>query len=210
MKKITLLLFLFLICLSSNAQDFIKPLQGASMYGRVTQVNDTAVIFFNEMNQGKYLPLSNLEFIEYRKNGIQYFHPQRQRWLQEENLVGIPIEEKKNVYIPIHHTDIEEYHMARRLRELIAEDGYWNLVDTPQEANFNLRAFFSYDRQPLAWFVITTHDGHTLYKSEVVASGGNTPEQAGVIGAYNLFTKALPYVKKKPYSIWYRFLKRKK
>lgn len=206
MRETVLSLF-FLVCLTVNSQDFIKPIQGAGIYGQVTQVNDTAVIFIDEQNQGKYLPLKNLEFIEYQKDGILYFNAQKQKWLQEDERIGNPLTVTKNIYIPIHHTSIEEYHMARRLRELLYEDGYWTVVDSPQEADFNLRVMFSFDKQPIAWFVITTHDGQTLYKSEVVASGGNTPDQAGVIGAYNIYSKALRYVKKKPYSIYYSFLK---
>lgn len=206
MRETVLSLF-FLVCLTVNSQDFIKPIQGAGIYGQVTQVNDTAVIFMDEQNQGKYLPLKNLEFIEYQKDGILYFNAQKQKWLQENERTGNPLTVTKKVYIPIHHTNIEEYHMAKRLRELLYEDGYWTVVDSPQEADFNLRVMFSFDKQPIAWFVITTHDGQTLYKSEVVASGGNTPDQAGVIGAYNIYSKALRYVKKKPYSIYYSFLK---
>ena len=206
MREKVLSLF-FLVCLTVNSQDFIKPIQGSGMYGQVTQVNDTAVIFINEQNEGKYLPLKNLEFIEYQKDGILYFNAQKQKWLQENERTGNPLTVTKKVYIPIHHTNIEEYHMAKRLRELLYEDGYWTVVDSPQEADFNLRVLFSFDKQPIAWFVITTHDGQTLYKSEVVASGGNTPDQAGVIGAYNIYSKALRYVKKKPYNIYYRFLK---
>lgn len=209
MKKTLATLTFLLAGLTCNAQDFIKPVWGEGLYGSILEVNDSAVVFKNELNEGKYLPISNLEFIEYQNDGILYYHPQKQKWLGPEHMEECLLLEGKNIYIPIHHTSTEEYYMARRLRELVHEDRYWQLVNSPKEAHFILRTFFSYKKNQQAWLVLTDQDGNTIYKSFIVSARGVRPSDVGVEGAFNLFFNVLTDVKKKPFSIYHDYQKRK-
>lgn len=209
MKKVFATLTFLAAGLTCNAQDFIKPIWGEGLYGSVIEVNDSSVVFKNDMNEGKYLPVSNLEFIEYQKTGIEYYHPQTQKWINAADLEECLLLEGKNVYIPINHTTLEEYYMSRRLRELIRDDAYWNVVDSPKEAHFIMRPYFSYKRNQQAWMVLTDQEGNTIYKSFVVSAHGPRPSYVGIEGAYNLFDRVITEVKKKPFTIFNSYQKRK-
>lgn len=146
MKHLTLLLFL--IPLSVSAQDKIKDTDGNVLDVKIIEVNDDNIKY----KMSSYLDgpthtmaKSKISEIVYANGTTDKFNPlnsvrsEAYRKLEKENISeifkkGNKVYVTKELEVP---ADAVEF-----VKDNLKEWGYWTVVDTPEEADFQIRYFF--------------------------------------------------------------------
>lgn len=191
MKKI--LLFIFCACCTSmlHSQGFVYTTDG-KMYFSESKDWDTDIINVNVGDYTKHISKSDIVLIEHMENGIMFFQKEKLHPVEPKAYDGDYVSflaKGRKVYVPLASTTITVRWGAKRLRELLVEDGYWTVVGCPEEADFILTYKFSEEGRDHAYLLIYDRMDESVLKSPKVSAKDFIPAHAGIESAEKLFKR---------------------
>lgn len=178
MKKLLFTLAFCLIGYALIAQDLIKPINGKSFFTEIQSVENGIVKY--QIGVSKMtMPTADVVLIEFSEGGVQYFHPEALHEI-DPNSIMQPVQQRGHkVYIPFSSKNLAQRSGALKLRELIREGGFWEVVDCKEEAHFILE--FEYTEEGLDGGVVKVKDrnGNLLVQTPKVNNSDWNQTQKG-------------------------------
>ena len=192
-RSILVFFLFFMGIINLNAQDYIKTVDGQGFFAKIVSDEENKIIY--ESNKTKFTILKKeIVLIEYSERGLIIYNKE---FIQE---IDIPRDSnallyaKGNcVYIPFSSNRVVQRAGSKQLRQLLAEDGFWKIVDCEQEAHCIIEYVFDDKGKDKAYLRIKDREGAILYISPKVGATDWIPTHAGQESAIKLFEK---YVKK--------------
>lgn len=151
-------------------QDLIKLTNGESFFTEIQSVKDGKVTY-QKGPQTMTLPVSDIALIEFKETGVEYFN-KNALIVIDPKTIGTPICKKGNkVYIPFSSHFVTQRSGALRLREIVAEDGFWETVDCEEEAHFILEFVYSEKGRDNAVVDLKDRSGNLVYETSKIRKG---------------------------------------
>ena len=194
MKKIFATIVLSLLTLCLSAQDFIYTVDG-NAYWTDENVKDIKTIDELVIEVGrKYvrIPKSDIVLIEYMEGGVVVLQPEKIKKVEPVAFNGDLLsfmERGKRVFIPYSSSDLYQRTGARRLRELLMESGYWNIVPCEKEADFIFEYVFDDKGNDHAYLMASDRTGKKILSTNSKFVSGFSPTKAARESAEKLYKK---------------------
>jgi len=212
--SLSTLLFLFIFVFISSAQDYIKPVNGDGFYTNITDASGDLIIY----KQGSTLfsiAKEDVILVEFIEKGLIYYNKQYINELDVTDITGYIFSKGNCVYVPYFGNKIVKRRGAYNLRNILKEDGFWKVVDCPEEAHFIIEFVLNESVRPnTAHILIKERDGKVIFKSKSVNATSPSPYRAGnkaATGLYENYLKKLYSYNKKSfernknlYGEWYK------
>lgn len=194
MKGKILLSFMLATFFVVSGQDFVRKTDGTYLWAdSVEDVGDYLVI---ELEKSKLRsPKSEIALVEYAGYGIVRYNYQEKNERKAEITPGYM--KGNRMYVGYRSKVEQERAGGRKMRDYLMADGYWEIVDTPEEADCVLEYEFSDKGHDSAWFVIKDKGGKEIYRSKKVGARDMVAEDAGFESAEKLYKKEIKRLKKK-------------
>src|SRR5574344_387808 len=192
LRIITVVIFFFFVFNLTNAQDYIKLINVMSYYSEIIEDSDDYIIHKSNRVELK-IPKSEIKLIEYLELGLVIYN---EKYINSNNSPKDReslFEKGSSVYVPFSSTKVVKRSGGLKLRELLKEDGFWNLVDCEMEADFIIEYLYLEKGRDKARIIIKDRTGNIIYESPKVSAKDFVPSHAGRESATKLYRR---YIKK--------------
>ncbi len=196
MKRTILTAFIFCISLFGYTQNFVKLTNGNSVWIDDVSDNGETVTFKPKDGFGYSVNKKDIAYIEYLEGGLHYINTDNIIDLNTTELQKTAkedpnklIQKGNSVYIPFSSTKVVTRSGGIRLRKMVQELGYWNVVGCDKEAHFILEFVYDERGKDKAYIILKTRDNIIFYKSKKVSAKDFIPSHAGQESAEKLFRK---------------------
>jgi len=139
-----ILLFSMLTLNAFGQYDFIQTVDG-NQYWLDIETEDFDEIAVPDGRRTRRIPKSDIVLIEYMEDGLKILQKDKLKKVEpvafSDNVEEF-VKQGKRVYIPLASFIIQQRYGARKLRDLLMEDGYWKVVGCEEEADFILEYVF--------------------------------------------------------------------
>ncbi|MDR2410074.1 MAG: hypothetical protein LBE13_18465 [Bacteroidales bacterium] len=202
MKKIIVILVALFFANLSYSQDIIKLVTGETIIANVNEIREDEIVYKSDASApSMIMNISKIAFIELEADKMYFYNydikkhdvntPELQQ-LEMNNPFEL-VKKGMNVFVPISSKAVAERAGKLRTRQILSEDGYWNVVETPYEAHFIFEFFIDDIGRDMAFFVIKSRNEKVLYTSERMETITNfNPKREGYETAEFLLPD-LPY-----------------
>lgn len=178
MKKLFIALALCLTCYALVAQDLIKPINGKSFFADIQSVENGVVNY--QIGVSKMtIPTTDIALIEFHDSGVQYFHKEALQTINPKTIAPPVYKKGHKVYIPFSSKDETQRIGALKFRELMEQDGTWEVVDCKEEAHFLLEFLYSEQGRDHANVVMKEQSGKVIVQTPKVKNSGRNPKTKG-------------------------------
>ena len=138
------------------------------------------------------IPMSDIMLYEDLEKGLKILQPNKLQKVDPVAFNGKRLSfmaKGKRVYIPLASNSTQQRWGARRLQELITENGYWQIVGCEEEADFIMEYIFDDKGKDHAYIIISDRFGRAILKTESVGATDWVPAHAGRESAEKLLKK---------------------
>ena len=192
MKKLLFAAVLSLLCNFLVAQDLIKPTNGRSFFTKVQSIENGVVTYQDGVNK-MTMPTTEVALIEFAETGVRHFNTSALQTIDPKSIASPVYQRGNKVYIPFSSKDVSQRAGALKLRELVAKDGIWKVVDCAEEAHFILEFVYSDEGKDHGYVNVKDRNGQLIAKSPKVNNSGNDLSVKGEDIAGTLYDK---YIRK--------------
>lgn len=190
-KKVLLtVLFVVITLFGISAQDYIKPINGKGFYADVTDARGDSIRY--KSNRAKFsISKSDVVLVEYLEIGVVVYNKQYINSLDLTNYSGLLYAKGNKVYVPFSSDKMAQRHGSLKLRSLLKEDGFWNVVDCEEEAHCIIEYVFDDSGKDHAYIRVKDRKGVVIYESSSVRAKDFIPYHAGEESATKLYNKII-------------------
>ena len=170
------ILSLYQLCYS---QDLVQLKDGRTIWANSTLTTDTYIEIISDNGSRRQYSIKDIVLVEYLEDGLVYYDSSFLKIIDVQSLKAPYFQKGNNVYIPFSSRSVVQRCGAIRLRELVQESGYWNVVNSPLEAHFTLKYVFDDKGKDHAYLEIMSRDSIKWYKTASVNASDWVPQHAG-------------------------------
>ena len=194
-RKILFALSLFLVS-SVYSQDFVRTIDGKIYWTdlkgeRLDNLDEIAVENGRRIIR---IPTAQIVLVEYIETGLKILQPdkiQKKDPVAFNNNLSDFFAQGKRVYIPLASSIIAQRWGAKRLRELILENKYWELAGCEEEADFIMEYVFDDKGKDHAYLIMKDRMDENILSTSHVNASKIVPQHAGEESAEKLFKYCL-------------------
>jgi len=186
-----ILLFSMLTLNAFGQYDFIQTVDG-NQYWLDIETEDFDEIAVPDGRRTRRIPKSDIVLIEYMEDGLKILQKDKLKKVEpvafSDNVEEF-VKQGKRVYIPLASFIIQQRYGARKLRDLLMEDGYWKVVGCEEEADFILEYVFDDKGKDHASLLFSDRFGYKFMFSKSVDADWFVPTRTGEESAEELYEK---------------------
>ena len=157
-------------------------------------VGDT---IFYESNRTKFtIPKKEVKLIEFLERGIVIYNKEYVQNIDISDYKGLLYFKGNSIYIPFASNKVVQREGSIQLRRLLVDDGFWKIVDCPQEAHCIMEYVFDESGLDKAYLRIKDRSGNIIYTSPKVRAADFVPSHAGQESATKLYEKYIKELQK--------------
>jgi len=174
MKSRLLLFFLLLLSVQLTAQDVIVTRSAERIDAKIEEVSKTSIKYKRIDNLSGptfVLETADIVTIVYADGSVQTFDQVVETKSEKKSMKQYPIvdlsdyhgfllEEGNCVYVPMDGPHEYERYAQEYLRSSLASDGFWNVVDSINQAHFVLQYGVCLEGQDRGFFYLRTRDSY--------------------------------------------------
>lgn len=191
------ILFLFF---SSNtfSQVFVRTLDGKNYWSKLNfeKIEKEDYISVNDGRRILRISKSDILLIEDMEEGLEILQPDKVNKVKPEafndNLAAFFAANKK-VYIPLASNAMQQRWGAKRLRELVEENYFWQLVGCEEEADLIMEYVFDDRGSDHAYLLFSDRNGTKVLSTSNVSASDFIAVHAGEESAEELFKNHFIY-----------------
>lgn len=192
-KRLPVFLFVLTLAFGAGAQRLVQTIDNACYWTNSDMSEETLTAITNGSVYTIYIKKSDIAVVVDMEEGTQVLRP--------EELINVPPRAFTNgaadlfattepkVYVPITSNVVQQRWGARRLTELILEDGHWRLVATPEQADFILEYHFVERGSDRAYLAFRDRMDSCFLYSRAIPAKEWTPVITGIESAERLYTE---------------------
>ena len=192
-KKIKsgLILLFSMLSITVFGQDFIQTVDGKQYWADIDN-EDFDEIPVADGRGTKRISKSDIVLIEYMEAGLKILQKDKIKHVEpvayDGNLSDF-IKQGKKIYIPMASFTVQQRYGAKKLRELLMEDGYWTIVGCEDEADFILEYVFDDRGKDHAYLLFSDRFHKEIMYSHSVSADWFVPTRTAEESAEELYEK---------------------
>ncbi len=194
MRYLFVILFLALFVKPTFSQTYIELNNGEAFWGDLEKNDDGSYSCEKEDRIIKFQQ-SQIKLIETEEGGVEIFAKDKIVEINTDNYSGLLYAKGNNIYVPYSSTKIIIRSGSKTIRELLTDDGYWNIVGCPEEAHCIIWYAIDYSGSDKAYLKVCDKSGKELWTSKKVSARDFIPHHAGEESAEKLYKKEIKKLK---------------
>ena len=184
-------MFLFL-SVETYCQGFVRTVDGKNYWSDVKfdKIDDHDDIAVKDGRRIIRIPKSEILLLEYMEEGLSILQPDKLNKVEPvpfNDDIASFMAEGKRVYIPLASSIIQQRWAAKRLRELMIENAYWQVVGCEEEADFIMEYVFDDTGSDHAYLLFTDRNGTKFLSTSNFSVSDLIPMNAGEKSAEKIF-----------------------
>lgn len=188
--------FLMFFSVSTFCEDFIRTVDGKNYWVNLnaSKIEDIDEIPIEEGRRIIRISKSDILLIEFMEEGLKILQPEKLHKVDpaifNDDLDSF-LAKGKRVYVPLASSSVQQRWGAKRLRELIMEDKYWQVVGCEDEADFILEYVFDDKGSDHAYLLFSDRRGTNIMSTQSLSASDWVPVHAGEESAEKLYKRAV-------------------
>lgn len=195
-KKILSAIILTMVSVSVYSQGFMRTVDGKN-YWTETKISDFKILEDLSVSDGRRvfrIQKSDILLVEFMEDGLVILQPDKVKKVPpvafEDDFNSLMAKGKK-VYVPLASSIVAQRSGAKRLREMLEELNFWEVVGCEEEADFILEYVYDDKGSDHAYLLFSDREGNGILISHAVSASDWIPSHAGQESAEKLFKRLI-------------------
>lgn len=192
----TIVFSLAVLMVQAQDFDFVRTVDGKNYWAnvRIEKFDDVEDISVQDGRRMLRIPVSDVLLIEYLGSGLKILQPDKIKKVPpvpfDRDLESF-LKRGKKVYIPLASNINQQRWGSKKLRELLMEDNYWEIVGCEDEADFILEYVFDDKGADHAYLMVSDRNGKHVLSTSNVGARDFSPVWAGEESGEKLHKKVM-------------------